>query len=137
MAEFIFKDTVRKAGLEKRYEIHSAATSTEELGNGLYPHAARCLDAHGIPYSAHRATQLKKSDYSEFDFIIGMDGENMQNMLRLFGKDPDDKIRSLLSFAGSSRFVADPWYTRDFETAYNDIVEGCEALLNATKNGLR
>lgn len=136
MAEFIFKDMVKKSRLEKQYEIHSAATSAEELGNGLYPNAARCLDGHGIPYTSHCARQLRKSDYDEYDLIIGMDTENMRNLLRLFGNDPDEKVRSLMSFANSSRSVSDPWYTRDFETAYNDITEGCKALLDATKNGL-
>ena len=137
MAEFIFKDMVKKAGLQKLFDIHSAATSSEELGNGLYPNAARCLDGHGIPYGMHRATQLRKSDYNEYDLIIGMDEENMWNMKRLFGNDPKGKVRALMSFAGKSRSVSDPWYTRDFETAYNDITEGCEALLNELKNGLR
>ena len=137
MAEFIFKDMVKKAGTQKLFDIHSAATSSEELGNGLYPNAARCLDGHGIPYSPHCATKLRKSDYGEYDLIIGMDEENMWNMEKLFGDDPEGKVRALMSFAGKNRSVSDPWYTRDFETAYNDITEGCEALLNAVKNGLR
>lgn len=136
MAEFIFKDMVKKSGFENSFEIRSAATSAEELGNGLYPNAARCLDAHSIPHSSHRATQLRKSDYAEYDLIIGMDEENMWNMQRLFGGDPEGKVVSLMSFTGSSRSVSDPWYTRDFETAFSDIFEGCQGLLNEVKNGL-
>lgn len=136
MAEFIFKDMVKKAGLQSRFEIQSAATSTEEIGNGLYPSAASCLDGHGVSHTPHRARQIRYNDYGEYDLIIGMDEENMQNMKRLFRNDSEGKVRALMSFAGSERSVSDPWYTRDFETAYNDIVEGCEALLNEIKNGL-
>ena len=133
MAEFIFKDMVKKAGLQKDFEIRSAATSTEEIGNGLYPNAARCLDGHGIPHTPHRARQIRRSDYDEYDLIIGMDDENMWNMQRFFGGDPDGKVKALMSFAGKECSVSDPWYTRDFETAYNDIYEGCKALLNTVK----
>ena len=133
MAEFILKDMVKKARLADRFIIRSAATSTEEIGNGLYPPAARCLDGHDIAHTLHRATQIKKSDYGEYDLIIGMDTENMRNMQRLFSPDPEGKVRSLLNFAGENRSVSDPWYTRDFETAYRDIYEGCEALLNYLK----
>lgn len=134
MAEFIFKDIVNTARLADSFYIASAATSTEELGNGLYPNAARCLDAHKVPYTRHRARQIRKSDYGEFDLIIGMDRENMYNLRRFFSPDPEDKIKSLMSFAGSERSVSDPWYTRDFEAAYNDITVGCTALLEYLKN---
>lgn len=133
MAEFIFKDMVKKAGLSDRFSISSAATSTEELGNGLYPNAARCLELHKVPYTRHSARQIRKSDYDEYDLIIGMDEENMYNLRRFFSPDPEGKVSSLMSFAGSARSVSDPWYTRDFETAYNDIVEGCAALLEYLK----
>lgn len=133
MAEFMFRDMVKKAHIADEVYIRSAATSTEELGNGLYPNAARCLDAHGIPHTAHCARQIAKSDYSEFDLIIGMDEENMYNLRRFFSPDPEGKVKALMSFAGINRSVSDPWYTRDFETAYSDIKEGCEALLEYVK----
>lgn len=133
MAEFILKDMVKKARLDDKFIIRSAATSTEEIGNGLYPPVARCLDRHGIAHTIHCARQIKKTDYGEYDLIIGMDTENMRNMQRLFSPDPDAKLRSLMSFAGENRSVSDPWYTRDFETAYDDIYKGCEALLNYIK----
>ena len=134
MAEFVFKDMVKKAQLSSEVFIASAATSTEELGNGLYPNAARCLDRHGIPYTRHCARQIRKRDYDEFDLIIGMDDENMYNLHRFFSPDPEGKIKSLMGFAGKGCSVSDPWYTRDFETAYNDISEGCAALLKYIKN---
>lgn len=133
MAEFIFKDMVKKSKLSDNFIISSAATSTEEIGNGLYPNAARCLDLHAVAYTRHSARQIRKSDYDEYDLIIGMDEENMYNLRRFFSPDHDGKVKSLMSFAGSQRSVSDPWYTRDFETAYNDIVEGCAALLEYLK----
>lgn len=136
MAEFIFKDMVKKAGLENDFEIRSAATSMEEYGHGLYPEAAKCLDAHAVPYTTHRVSILREADYFEYDLIIGMDYNNLRNIHRIVGNDPEEKVKSLLSFAGSTRSVADPWYTRDFETAYNDIYEGCQSLLDEIKNGL-
>lgn len=129
MAEFLMKDMVKKAGLESRFHIESAATSTEELGSGVYPPVRRLLSAQGIDCSGKTARQLTRADYGRFDLLIGMDRANLRNMRRICGDDPDGKIRLLLSFAGRGGEVADPWYTRDFDAAQRDISEGCRALL--------
>ena len=115
MAEFIFGDLVKKANLEASFQIESAAVSREELGNPVYPPARRVLAAHGIFCGSHRARQITKGDYAAFDYLIGMDRENLSGMRRVFGADPEGKLRLLLSFAGKDRDVADPWYTDDFE----------------------
>ena len=134
-AEFIMKDMVRKAGLEQEFEIASAATSTEELGNGVYPPARRMLAAHGISCEGKRARQICAADYEKYDYIIGMDQYNLRNMLRFFSGDPQHKIRNLLDFAGrEGESVADPWYTGDFQTAWDDIEAGCAALLERFKD---
>ena len=129
-AEFIMKDMVKKAGLEAEFEIASAATSTEELGNGVYPPAKRMLAAHGISCEGKRARQIRAEDYRYYDYLIGMDQYNMRNMLRFFGKDTQGKLHNLLDFAGrTGEAVADPWYTGDFQTAWDDIEAGCAGLL--------
>ena len=129
MAEFVFRDLVKKAGLEDRFQIASAAVSREELGNPVYPPARRALAARGISCGQHRARQITRQDYAAFDYLIGMDRGNLSGMRRVFGEDPEGKLRLLLSFAGEDREVADPWYTDDFEAAYRDIETGCRALL--------
>ena len=129
MAEFIMKDLAEKAGVEGRFEIASAATSCEELGNPVYPPARRKLQEHGISCAGKTARRLEGADYGRYDLLIGMDRRNLTNMNRLFGGDPAGKCGLLLSWAGEDREVADPWYTGDFETAYRDILMGCEALL--------
>lgn len=133
MAEFIMKDMVKKRGLTEEFYIASAATSTEEIwgdrGNPVYPPARKELAKHGLSCDGKYAVQLKREDYAKYDYLIGMDSANIRNMERMCGGDPEGKIYRLLSFAGSSRDVADPWYTRDFKTTYNDVVEGCGALL--------
>ena len=129
MADFVMKDLAARAGLSEEFEIASAATSSEEVGNPVYPPARRVLAAHGIFCGSHRARQITKGDYAAFDYLIGMDRENLSGMRRVFGADPEGKLRLLLSFAGKDRDVADPWYTDDFEAAYRDIDEGCRALL--------
>ena len=133
MAEFIMKDMVEKKGIADAFYFASAATSTEEIwgdrGNPVYPPARKELAKHGISCDGKYAVQLKREDYSRYDYLIGMDSANIRNMERMCGGDPDGKIHRLLSFAGSQRDVADPWYTGDFETTYHDIVEGCTALL--------
>ena len=138
MAEFVFKDMVRKKGISDKFFICSSATSTEEIWNGVgnpvYPPAKRELNKHGISCEGKRAVQLKRSDYDEFDYFVGMDSANIRNMHRILEGDPESKIYKLLSFAGRSDDVADPWYTGDFETTYNDVVEGCEALLQTILN---
>ncbi|MBE6587118.1 MAG: low molecular weight phosphotyrosine protein phosphatase [Ruminococcaceae bacterium] len=133
MAEFIMKDLVIKAGREKDFIIASSATSTEEIwgnvGNPVYPPAKRELFAHGISCEGKRAVQIKKGDYGKWDLIICMDSNNLRNLHRIFGGDPDGKIRKLMSYTQRGGDVADPWYTGDFERTYDDIYEGCEKLL--------
>ena len=130
MAEFILKAMVKSKGLEDRYLIESAAVSTEEIGNPVYPYAKQCLEHHGIPYdTAKCARQITQADYGRFDRIICMDASNLRWLRRIIPTDPEGKISLMMSYAGFNRDVADPWYTRDFETTYNDIVEGCEAML--------
>ena len=129
MAEFVMKDLVRKAGLESEFYIESAATSTEELGNPVYPPARRELAAHGIGCEGKRARQMRLKDYEEFDLLIGMDFANIRNMMRIAGGDPEEKIKLLLDYAGRHDEVADPWYTRNFKETWNDVTQGCQALL--------
>ena len=132
MAEFIMKDMTSKAGLNDIY-IASAATSTEEIWNGIgnpiYPHAREILKRKGIPFGDHRAVQITRDDYKRYDLIVAMDSANVRNIMRITGGDPEKKIKRLLEYCGVSRDVADPWYSGDFETAYNDIYKGCEAMV--------
>ena len=129
MAEYFMKDIVRREGLEKRFEIASAATSREELGNGVYPPARRKLAEHGIACAGHAARQITAKDYVNFDLIIGMDEENIHSMRRVFSGDPEGKVSLLLDHAGRGGSVADPWYTGDFEATWRDVNDGCRALL--------
>lgn len=126
MAEFIMKKLVSDAGRSAEFEIASAATSTEEIGNGVYPPARRKLAEHGISCEGKTARQVTRQDYDYYDAIIGMDSRNMRNMERIFGGDPEGKVRMLLP-----RDVADPWYTGDFEATWRDCVRGCRELLDA------
>ncbi len=128
MAEFVMKDLVNKAGVADKFYIDSAATSTEEIGNGIHYGTQRKLREMQIPCSGHRAVQMTKADYGAYDYLIGMDEANIRNMIRIAGGDKDKKIYSLLSFAGKSRAIADPWYTGDFDTTYEDVREGCKAF---------
>ena len=129
MAEFVMKKMVADAGKKEAFEIASAATSTEELGNSVYPPARRVLNAHGIDCSGKFARQITSRDYQYYDLLIGMDNANMRNMKRAFGGDPENKLRLLLEYTGVSREVADPWYSGDFEATWNDVNAGCAALL--------
>ncbi len=129
MAEFIMKDMVKKAGLGGEFHIESAATSTEEIGNDIYPPAKRKLTEKGIPFSRRGARQMTRQDYAEYDYLVGMDSANIRNMRRIAGGDDEGKISLLLDHSGSGRDVADPWYTGDFEATYRDVTEGCAALL--------
>ena len=129
MAEFVLKDLVKKAGLEGQFHIESAATSTEEIGNPVYPPARRKLEEHGIDCTGKTARQLTRADYDRFDLLIGMDRANLRNMNRICGGDPDGKIRLLLDFTKRPGDVADPWYTDDFEATWRDVSEGCRGLL--------
>ena len=131
MAEFVFKDMVKKAGLEDLFEIASAATSTEEIGNPVYPPARRKMAEHGIDCSGKRARQLRRDDYAHYDLLIGMDSANIRNMKRMCGGDPDGKIKMMMDFTGRPGDVADPWYTGDFEATWRDVEEGCRGLLES------
>ena len=131
MAEFIMKDLVRKAGLSAQVQIDSAATSREEIGNPIYPPAQRQLRAHGVAFDDHRARQMTRQDYADYDLLIGMDTQNLRNMQRICGGDPDGKLHLLLAYTRQTRSVADPWYTDDFDAAWQDIAFGCRALLEA------
>ena len=133
MAEFVMKDMVRKEGLEDRFEIASAATSAEELGNPVYPPARERLRRAGISCAGKTARRMTRADYDTFDLLVGMDRQNLRNMLRIAGGDPEGKIRLLLSFAGRDREVADPWYTGDFDATFDDVTVGCAALLEEIK----
>lgn len=129
MAEFVMKHLVAEAGVAERFHIESAATSTEEIGNGVYPPARRKLAEHGIGCEGKTARQMTSRDYSRFDLIVGMDSANLRNMRRICGGDPDGKIHLLMDYTDSPRDVADPWYTGDFEATWRDVLAGCRALL--------
>ena len=128
-AEFVMKDLVRKAGREDDFVIDSAAVSNEEQGNGIYPPARRKMQEHGIPFDAHRAHKITKTEFDAYDLVILMDQSNLNILSRIVGRDNLDKVHLLMSYTGSSRDVADPWYTGDFERAYQDILAGCKGLL--------
>lgn len=130
MAEFIFKDLIQKRGVANQFFIASAATSTEEIGNPVYPPAKRKLAEHGISCEGKRARQMKREDYKEYDLLIGTEQINVHNMERIAGGDPDARMHRLLDYSTCPRDISDPWYTGDFERAYKDILEGCEALLD-------
>lgn len=133
MAEFIMKDLVRKAHREDEFEIASAATSTEEIGNPVYPPARRKLAEHDIRCDGHAARQIVRRDYDYYDLIIGMDSYNLRNMNRFFGNDPAGKISLLMDYTSRPGDVADPWYTGNFEATWRDCLEGCEELLKMVK----
>ena len=129
MAEFVMKDMVKKRGIADKFEIASAATSTEEIGNGVYPPARKELARHGISCEGKTARQMTKDDYGYYDYIIAMDRYNLRNMARFAGGDPDGKVSLLLDYTASPGDVADPWYTGDFEKTWHDVNEGCLGLL--------
>ena len=130
MAEFVMKDLVKKAGLASEFHIESAGTSTEEIGNSVYPPARRKLAEHGIGCAGKTARQLRRGDYAQWDYIVGMDEANRRNMNRICGGDPEGKITLLLDHTSHPQEVADPWYTGDFERTWQDVLEGCTALLS-------
>lgn len=131
MAEYVMKDLVRKASLESQFQIASAATSREELGNPLYPPARRKLAEHGIGCSCHTARQLMNSDYEKYDLLIGMDQANLRDMYRICGGDSAGKLRLLMDYTDHPHDVADPWYTEDFDATWRDVLEGCQGLLDS------
>ena len=130
MAEFVMKDLVNKKGIADEFEIASAATSTEEIGNSVYPPAKRKLNEHGISCAGKTARQMTKEDYAHYDYIIAMDKFNLKNMTRFVGNDTDNKVSLLMDYTSRPGDVADPWYTGDFDTTWNDVYEGCVGILN-------
>ena len=135
MAEYIMKDLVAKAGLEWKYEIASAATSTEELGNPVYPQARRELAAHGLSCKGHSARQITRRDYDDWDYLIAMERYNIRNMRRFFPDDPQGKISLLMQHAGRDEDIEDPWYSGNFSSVYRQVEEGCRALLKELEEG--
>lgn len=133
MCESVFTYMVKERHMDRLFEIYSAATSREEIGNGPHYGTVSKLRQAGIPVVPHRAVQMTKADYDYYDYLIGMDTANIRNMNRIAGGDPEGKIYKLLSFAGIGRDVADPWYTGDFEATYQDVVTGCEGFLQFLK----
>ena len=134
MAEFVMKDMVNKTGLTDKYYIESAATSREEIGNDTHPGTKHKLTEVGIPFTKRKARQVTPKDYDEFDYLIIMDQNNLRNLNRIITDDPGNKVFKLLDFAGKNRDIADPWYTGNFDETYDDVVEGCQALLNYLEN---
>lgn len=131
MAEFVMKDLVQKAGLADRFYIESAATSTEEIGNDVYPPARRKLAEHDISCKGKTARQITRADYDRFDLLIGMDSHNLYNMNRICGGDPEGKIHALMDYIAHPGEVADPWYTGNFEATWQDVLLGCKGILKA------
>lgn len=129
MAKFMFNDIIEKKCLGDKYVVDSAAVSYEEEGNDMYPPAKETLKKHGVPFGHHKAHRMQKSDYDKFDYIIGMDESNIYNIMRIIVGDPLNKVYKLLDFTSNSRDISDPWYTGNFERAYEDILEGIEAFL--------
>lgn len=131
MAQFVFANLVDRAGRAGEFVIDSAATSREEIGNPPHHGTVRKLHQVGVPVLEHRARQITRDEYNAWDLIIYMDANNEHNLMRLLGGDPEHKCRKLMSYAGSSRDVADPWYTGDFDATYRDVLAGCQGLLTS------
>jgi len=130
MAEFVMKDMIEKEHSGNHFYVASAATSTEEIGNPVHPGTRKKLKEYGISTEGKYAVQLSRKDYDKYDYLIGMEQRNVTNMLRILGGDPEGKVKRLLDFSSDSRDIADPWYTRNFDRTYEDVYEGCEALLS-------
>lgn len=133
MAEFVMKDIVRKNGLEDEFEIASCATSTEEIGNPVYPPAQRTLKKHGLSCDGKTARQMTGADYEYYDYIVAMDRMNLRNLAPFINGDPKEKVSLLMAHTGRPADVADPWYTGDFDTTWKDVSEGCMALFEKLK----
>lgn len=131
MAEFVMKDIVRNAGLEHEFDIASAATSREEIGNPVYPPTKRILKEHGISCDGKTSRQITINDYNYYDYIVAMDQNNLRNLKKIIGDDPQNKVSLLMDYTNRPADVADPWYTGDFNTTWNDVVEGCMGLLSS------
>jgi protein-tyrosine phosphatase len=130
MAEFIFKNMVENKGMLNKFYIASSATSTEEIGNSVYPPARRKLMEHNISCEGKHSVQFGKDDYGKYDYIVAMDQRNITNIFRIIKEDPDKKVYKLLDFTNNSKDIADPWYSGDFDTTYDEICEGCKRLLD-------
>ncbi len=128
MAEYMMKEMVRRAGREDDFYIDSAATSTEEIGNGVHYGTREKLQQEGIPCGNHRARQMTRADYREFDYLLGMDSANIRNMTRIAGGDPEHRIHRVLDYSDRPRDIADPWYTGNFDETYRDLAEGLTAF---------
>lgn len=133
MAEFYMMDLVERHSLQDKFHIESAATSTEEIGNPVHRGTKRKLAEAGISCERKTARQMTRDDYDKFDYLIGMDNNNIRNMTKIAGGDPEGKIHKVMEFAGSPRDVADPWYTGDFEATWRDVTEGCESMLKTIR----
>ena len=131
MAEYIFKNLIEKQGLLDQFEVGSAATSREEIGNDIYPPAKKCLNAHGVPFGVHHARQMTESDLTYYDYVIAMEDYNIKNLQRMFGNS--DKYSLLLDYTNIPGNISDPWYSGDFETAFKEIELGCIGLLGKIK----
>lgn len=131
MAEFVMKKIVKDAGMENDFVIESAAVSSEEIGNDIHYGTKEKLTQMNVPFAKRRARKISPADYDYFDLLIGMDVQNLYYMENAWNKDPNDKVKLLLTYAGKDRDIADPWYTHNFDDTYEDIVEGCTALFNS------
>ncbi len=129
MAQFVFTHLAKQQGVLDQFEIQSCATSSEETGNPVHPGTLRKMREEGIPVFAHFATKLTRQDYDRYDYLIGMEQHNIRNIMRIIGKDPQNKVHRLLDFTPNPRDIADPWYTGNFEDTYQDVLKGCQALL--------
>ena len=129
MAKYIFKDLIKKKGIEDKFVVDSGATSYEEEGNGLYRHAATKLREKGIPFDTHAARRIQKEDYDKFDYILAMEQFNVGQIMKIISEDSENKVHLLLDFSSNPREISDPWYSGNFELAYNDILEGVETFL--------
>ena len=134
-AQYLLEHLVSQAGRKEEFFIDSAATSDDEIGNPIYPPSRRKLQAEGIPVGNHRATRLTRQDYDRFALIIGMDQQNRQNILRIVGGDPQGKVHLLLDYTPHPASIADPWFTGDFDLAYDEILRGCQGLLASLTEG--
>ena len=135
MAQFVFQHMVNNQGLKDKFYIDSAATSREEIGNPPHYGTVNKLRQEGIPVLKHRAIQMTKQDYKEYDYIIGMDAWNIRNIMRIIGSDPEKKVSMLLDYTDRpGTEIADPWYTGNFDATYDDVLEGCTGLLEHLKN---
>ncbi len=133
MAEYVLKDMVKKEGIEEKFYIDSAATIAEEIGNPVHNGTRKKLNEEGIECGNHKARRITKQDYEEFDYIIGMEERNIENIKKIVGNDTEHKIYRLLDFSNKPRNIADPWFTGDFDTTYHDITEGLKAFLQYIK----